>query len=502
MTDRPEETLDPENWTAMRKLGHRMLDDMFTYLETVRERPVWQPMPEEVKAHFQTPVPQEPQGAEHAYRDFFENVLAYPMGNIHPRFFAWVMGNGTALGMLAEMLAAAVNSDVSGGNHAPQFVEHQVINWCKQIMGFPSDASGLLVAGTSVANLIALTVARNSKADANVRQQGTRSLARPLTLYASRETHSSIQKAVEILGLGNQALRRIPTDADFRIDIAALENVIAADRTAGCHPFCIVGNAGTVNTGSFDDLNRLADIAQRQQIWFHVDGAFGAMTALSPALRSLVAGMERADSLAFDLHKWLSVPFEAGCVLVRSEKTHRNTFSLVPDYLAHGGQRGLTGGPNWFDEYGIQHTQGFRALKVWMSLKEHGVRKYGRLIEQNVRQACYLAALIDSNPQLQRLAPVMLNIVNFRFVADGLDEAGLAELNKELLLRLHESGKFAPSSTVLNGQYALRVAISNHRSRREDFEEFVRETVRVGEALAEDLKTEAGRPDEVPTFVH
>ena len=486
-----EETLDPEDWGAMRELGQRMVADLMTHLENVRERPVWQPTPEEVKARFRQPVPFEPQETEQVYQDFLDDVLPYPMGNIHPRFWGWVLGNGTPLGALAEMLAAGMNPNLGGAEHVAVHVEAQVIEWFKELMDFPADASGLLVSGGSMANLVGLTVARNVKAGFDLRRYGLQGRSRKMVLYASQETHSSVQKAVELLGLGSDALRQIPVNADFQIDILALEQTISEDRQAGHQPFCIVGNAGTVNTGAFDDLNRLADISEREGLWFHVDGAFGALVALSPVLRSVAAGMERADSLAFDLHKWMHVPYEAGCALVRREEDHRRTFSLIPDYLEHA-TRGAAAGSLWFSDYGIQLSRGFRALKVWMSMKEHGLHKYGRLIEQNVSQAQYLAELVEAAPELEHLAPVSLNIVCFRFVAAGLDDDTLNELNKELLIRLHESGIAVPSYTTIDGKYALRVSVTNHRSRRGDFDILVRQVVKLGEDLVHGCTTEPG----------
>lgn len=480
----PEETLDPENWDDLRALAHRMVDDMMTYLQTVRERPVWQPIPAEVKAHLHLPLPLEPEGAEQAYEDFVRHILPHPMGNIHPRFWGWVMGPGTAFGVLADMLAATMNPNLGGGEHVAAYVEQQVLDWCKEMLGYPAQASGVLVSGGSMANLLGLAVARNKRAGFDVRSEGLQAAPRRLLFYASTETHSSIQKAVELLGLGNEALRKIPVDGEYQIDVSALEGTIAVDRAAGLEPIGVIANAGTTNTGAIDDLNRLADLCAREGLWLHVDGAFGALAALSPELRPLVVGMERADSLAFDLHKWMYLPFEVGCLLVRDAEAHRRTFSLTPDYLAHGGDRGLASGSLWFSDYGPQLTRGFRALKVWLSLKEQGVHKFGRLIQQNVEQARYLAALIDSSADLERLAPVPLNVVCFRFKVAGLDETALNAFNQELLIRLHESGIAVPSYTMLEGKYALRVAITNHRSRREDFDLLVDAVTRLGHAMA------------------
>ena len=478
-----EETLDPEEWESVRALGRRMIDDMVDYMSTVRERPAWRHASDEVKAHFSAPLPLDPQPPEEIYEEFLEYVLPYPLGNIHPRFWGWVLGTGTVLGALAELLAGAMNTNTGGGDHhSANHVERQVVDWFKEMLGFPASASGLLTSGCSAANLIGLAVARNAKAGYDVRREGIRATPHKMVLYAAQEIHSSVQKAVELLGLGSDALRLVPVNDDFQIDLEAVKAAIARDRKDGHVPFCVVGAAGTTNTGAIDDLNALADICQQEGLWLHVDGAFGAWAALAPDARNLVAGMERADSLAFDLHKWMYMPYEIGCTLVRREEDHRHAFSLTPAYLAHGeGGRGLTGGDlPWFSDYGFQLSRGFRALKAWMSLKEHGARKYGRLIQQNVDQARYLGALIDAAPELELAAPVTLNVVCFRYVEPGLDDAALDELNKQILVELQEQGIAVPSGTTIRGKYVLHVAHTNHRTRREDFDVLVREVIRIG----------------------
>ena len=288
---------------------------------------------------------------------------------------------------------------------------------------------------------------------------------------------------METLGLGSQSIRFIPCNEAYQIDIDALEVAIAADHAAGYQPWCIVGNGATTNTGSIDDLSRLADIAERENLWYHVDGAFGALAALAPELRPLTNGMERADSLAFDLHKWFYAPFEAGCVLVRNREQHRNAFTLTPDYLVHG-ERGIAAGKDWFSDYGIQLTRGFRALKIWMMIKAEGIDKYGRIIQQNVDQARYLVELIDATPELEPLAPVPLNIVCFRFKAEHMDDATLDALNHDLLIRVQESGVAIVTGTKIHGRQAIRMCNTNHRSRHEDFDLLVREVVRMGKELA------------------
>jgi aromatic-L-amino-acid decarboxylase len=308
---------------------------------------------------------------------------------------------------------------------------------------------------------------------------------------SEQEIHSSIQKAVELLGLGSDALRLLPVNDHFQIELEVLKETIAQDRQHGYLPFCIVGAAGTTNTGAVDDLNVLADICRQENLWFHVDGAFGAWAALAPDARNQVTGMERADSLAVDLHKWMYLPCEIGGVLVQSEQDHRNAFSLTPAYLSHGeGERGLAGGDlPWFSEYGFQLSRGFRALKAWMSFKEYGSRKYGRLIQQNIDQAHYLAELIDASPELELVAPVTLNVVCFRYIRFGLDDTTLDTLNKQILAELQERGIAVPSGTTIRDKFVLHVAHTNHRSRREDFDILVREVIRIGEKLTQPNQT-------------
>jgi aromatic-L-amino-acid decarboxylase len=478
--------LDPEDWEAFRRLAHRMADDLTEHLKTIAAKPPAVPLEPADYAAFEEPLPWTGVGWEGAYDQFRRHVLANHTLNLHPRFWGWVVGTGHAGALLSEMAVGALNAAASGGDVASVWVEQQVVDWLKHLLEYPGSASGLLVSGASMANLLALAVARNTRAPDDVRRGGIPALSAPLVVYASEERHSSVDKSVELLGLGRDNLRLVAVDAAYRIDLVALRRAIAEDRRAGRIPLAVVGSAGTVNTAAFDDLTALADVAAAEGLWLHVDGAFGALLAASAVYRDRVAGLDRADSVAFDLHKWLHMPYGVGCLLVRDAAAHRQAFALHPDYLDETAL-GPFSGPVRFDDYGIELSRPFRALSVWMAFWALGARPFIDAIEENMRQAELLAKLIDGEPRLERMAPVQGNIVCFRYVGDLADEDLLTTVNQRLILALGLTGTAVLSDTRLGGKLALRASITNHRTRREDLELLVRETARWGDELAKGL---------------
>ena len=403
------------------------------------------------------------------------------MGNTHPRFFAWYMGGSNFTGALADFLAAIEGSNLGGGDTAAAALDGQVIDWMKALMGFPETAGGTLTSGGSMANMVALTVARNAMAGVDVRAEGITNLPKPLRFYTSDQAHSAHQKAIETLGLGSRALRQVPTDAAFRMDMAALQVMIDEDRAAGCLPACIIATAGTTSTGSIDDLQAIAALCKREGIWFHIDGCIGAFIRLAPRNGALVKGLDQADSLALDPHKWLQTPFECGCALVRNRQQQFETFSL------HGAclqiqERGLAAA-EFLGDYGFELSRSFKALKLWMSLRENGVAKFGALVDQHIHMCRTMAARIQADNRLELMAPAAINIVCFRFRGKGGTEAELRALNTEIMLRIQESGIAVLTDTTLNGRHSLRAAVNNHRTKPEDLDLLLAEVLRHGAAL-------------------
>ena len=451
-----------------------MLDDIFDHLESLRAQPVWRAPPQALREAFREPLPQGPGELAEVHQTFLQAVLPYSSGNAHPGFMGWVQGGGTAVGMLAEMLAAGMNANLGGRDHMALEVEQQVVAWTREMFGFPPQASGLFLTGTSQANFLATLIARRRALGVGVRTQGVNAQGARLTAYASVAAHGCVGRAMELSGQGAEALRLVAVDEQHRMDLAALRAAIAADRAAGWTPFMLVGAAGTVDIGATDDLQALAEVAAAEDLHFHVDGAFGALGVLSPSIAPRLAGLERADSIAFDWHKWGQTPYDAGFLLVRDGELHRSTFAAEAPYLQRA-ERGLAAGDWWPCDYGPDLSRGFRALKTWFTLKTYGTAALGAVIERTCELAAELARRVGAEPELELMAPAPLNIVCFRFRDREADA-----LNAEIVMRLHEAGIVAPSLTRIDGRVAIRAAIVNHRTDARDIDALVRATLETG----------------------
>ena len=472
------------------RLGRLAADAVAEHREKLTDRPVFGKVGSDASL-FDGPPPEEGRPFEDVLDFVREHVLPYPFGNSHPRFFGFINATADPVGTTADYLAAALNPNCWGGDHAAIHVENQVVRWLAALLGLPAGAEGILVSGGSMANFTALAAARRAMTPGNVREDGLGGEGRPkLVVYASDQVHHCVDKAVDLLGIGTRNLRKIETDERFRIRLDLLERAIAEDRAAGLSPAIVVGTAGTVNTGAIDPLDALAELCRRESLWFHVDGAYGAMAVLSRELAPLFAGLEKADSIAADPHKWLYVPYEAGATFVREAGRLAATFRKFPEYLASDPESPFPG-PAWFAERGVELSRGFKALKVWMGIRVHGTRAYARAIENDVALARFLSDEVDRRPDYERLAEPVLSIANFRWrpVGAGLSESDIDRLNRRIVNRLVGAGSFFLAPTILKGRTAMRACIVNFRTTREDLTFLLDEAARAGRDLLEEARS-------------
>src|SRR6266540_2753102 len=448
MSDSPFD-LSPEE---VRRLGYMAADAVADHRAGLISRPVFGKIGAGA-ALFDEPPPEEGQPIEKTLAFAREHILPFPMGNSHPRFFGFINATADPVGIAADYMAAAMNPNCWGGDHAAIHVEHRVMRWLAEFLGYPDTAEGILVSGGSMANFTALAAARRAMTP-GVREEGLAGEGRPrLTVYASDQVHHCVDKAVDLLGIGTRQLRKIETDERFRMRMDLLAPAVEADRRQGFTPAIVVGNAGTVNTGAIDPLEEIADFCRRESLWFHVDGAYGAMARLSIRLAPLFAGMERADSIAADPHKWLYVPYEAGAALVKEPGRLSAAFRKFPEYLASDPESPFPG--------------------------------YARAIENDVDLARFLAEEVDRRPDFERLAPTVLSITNFRYRPRdrSLSDGDLDRINRRIANRLLGGGSFFLAPTILKGRAALRVCIVNFRTREEDLVALLDEAARIGSEL-------------------
>jgi glutamate/tyrosine decarboxylase-like PLP-dependent enzyme len=481
-----------------RQLGEGALDLWEELLGRLRELPVSRADGRAaVQARVLRDVPEEPLPAETILGQLRELILGAATYPGHPRYMAYITGAGTVPAAAAALLAAAANQNVGAWRLSPggTEVELHLVRWLASQLGLPEGAGGLLTSGGAMASFLALKVARDSRCGWEVRRDGV-AAGPPLVLYASEEVHGIVDRAADMLGLGAGAVRRIAVDQAFRMRLDRLEAAIAADRGAGMQPLAVVATAGTVNTGAVDPLPGIAELCARQGLWLHVDGAYGAAAALAPELRPLLAGIERADSVAMDAHKWLYVPVTAGCVLLRDAALLRTAFS-VPATYQYEDPTLVDRGPD-LRFMGAQFSRSFDALKVWVSLLAHGTRAYGRRIAHDAALARHLAALADASDCFEVTAPVSLSIACFRYVPPDLPRAEgredyLDRLNARLMTAIQLDGRAYCSNAVLRGRFSLRACIVNYRTEAEDVAALLDVAAELGAQLDRELRPDALR---------
>lgn len=458
----------------MRALGYRVVDVLVEHFHNLPGKPVTRKTSRAtMEARLRQPLPHHGTNALEVLDRLERDVFSSMMHLDHPRFFAFVPSPSNFVGVMADALASGFN--VFAGtwleSSGPAEIELVAVDWLRQACGLPDTAGGLFVSGGSMANITALAVARHKKLQDRV--EGA-------LVYCSDQTHSSVERGLRLMGLQDSQLRKLPSDSQFRLDIAELQRAVEADRAAGGVPFCVVANAGTTNTGAIDPLPELAEYCRQQQLWLHVDGAYGAAAALCERGRALLEGMARADSLVLDPHKWLFQPYEIGCVLVRDVRWLKETFHILPEYLQDiVGQEGEIN----FCDHGVQLTRGFRALKLWMAIKVFGRQAFESALNRGFEHAELAEAAVRELPGWQVVTPAQMGILTFRYAPEGVTEERLNELNQKLVGELIADGYAMISSTVLRRQTALRMCPINPRTTEADIRETIRRLDVIGKRL-------------------
>ena len=439
---------------------------------------------QEIESWFEEALPEEGMDQEEVLDMVNDRVLKTATGNLGPHMYAYVMAGGTQMSIVAEQLAATINQNVGKWHLGPAIneIEKRIVQWGAQMIGYSENVGGVLVSGGSSANLAGLTVARNIFfEDQNIREVGLFGL-KPFTVYASKEVHGCVDKSLDLLGIGLNQLRKIEVNADFTIDLNALRSQIETDIKQGYTPFCLIGSAGTVNTGAIDDLAALGHLAKEYSMWYHVDGAYGGLAAMLPSLKAKYQGLEMADSVAVDFHKWLYQPFEAGCVMVKNWQILKRAYFKKADYL----DTSLEGvGRLDFNEHYFQLSRNAKALKIWMSVKAYGMTRIREMIQKDIDLTHYLAEQIESSPDFEIKSRSNLAVACFRYVGDIEEEQEIARINQELIPVLERDGRVFITGTRLNGEFVLRACIINHRKQESDID-FLLKVIR---ELAQNLQT-------------
>jgi aromatic-L-amino-acid/L-tryptophan decarboxylase len=468
---------------AFRGAAHGLVDGVADYLAELPTRPVWQPVPEDLRKRLlELPLPENGAELDELAEFALAEVLPHPMGNGHPAFFGWVNPPPSHAGIALSLAAAAMNPSVVSGDHADIHLERAVVRWLAELVGYPhTPGAGLLTSGASAATIVCLAGARGralANAGYDVRRDGLAG-APPLISYVPSEAHSCVPRALALVGLGSEAIREVPLP-EGRLDARSLRASIAADRQNGRLPMLVVASAGTVNTGAIDPLDAFADVAAAEDVWFHVDGAYGAFGVLDPSIEDRFRGMERADSLTLDPHKWLGVPVDAGCALVQRPDDLRDAFSLIPPYLRQGAGADV----GTFAEYGLEQTRPFRALKTWATIASVGRAGIAAQVSRANELARELASLIEREPELELAAPPQMSIVAFRARPEGCPPEKLEELNHALPQAVQVRGRAFVTGTVYEGRETLRACILHPETRSEHLALLVEEVLAAARSLA------------------
>jgi glutamate/tyrosine decarboxylase-like PLP-dependent enzyme len=465
------------------KLLNKTSELVINQLSNLEEKKAYHYYPQkEVESWFAESLPQEGMSPEEVLDLFKEKVMDTSTHNIGPYMYAYVMAGGSQMSILAEKLTATINQNVGKWHLGPAVseIEKRVVQWAGELTTFGKECGGVMVSGGSAANLAGLTVARNIFFEKQkIREKGLFSM-QPFTVYASTEVHGCVDKSMEELGIGTDQLRKIKVNEDFTINLEALKETIEADKTAGFTPFCLVGTAGTVNTGAIDDLTTLAVIAKEQDMWFHIDGAYGGLPACLNSIQKEYQGIELADSLALDFHKWMYQTFEAGCLLVRDFSILQRTYYKQASYLdTRLEEQGRTN----FNEHYFQLTRNAKAVKVWMSLKTHGMQKFRAMIQKDIDLAHYLGDQVEKAEDFELKSTSHLAVTCFRYTNGLTDEKAIDELNRKLIPALEKDGRVFITGTTLNNQFVIRACLINHRMHEGTVDYLMKVVREVGKGL-------------------
>lgn len=465
----------------MRSLGYRIVDQIVEHLENLASKPVMRVSPRfELEAELREPLPEQPTPVD-SLLDQLRRAVWPNIGNIqHPRFFAFIPSPSNFISVMADALAAGFNP--FAGNwfegSGPAQIELVTVDWLREMCGLPETAGGLFVSGGSMANLTALAAARRA-------MLGERN--DDAVIYFSDQTHNSVEKALRVLGFARGQIRALPSDENFRLPVESLRRAVAEDRADGKRPFCVVANAGATNTGAVDPLDQLADLCKRENLWLHADGAYGAAAGLSERGRKLLIGIERVDSLSLDPHKWLFQPFEIGCVLARDAKLLKKSFHTMAEYLEDT-KRAEEEEINYYD-YGVQLTRGFRALKLWLSIKTFGAAAFREAIHRGFELAEFAENVLRQSGRWRIVTPATMGIVTFRYVANGCSEIEVNEIHRRMVEMMAEDGFAFANSTTLRGQTVMRLCTINPRTTEDDVRATIRRLEQFGRELQDGIKS-------------